>query len=119
MSASIEFASGDTNMVANLVEETPLGLDPAVKAIPAGSKDMDGEVALVTGEPSKSKKRKRKHKNPSKISSKSSKRPECRAAKEAAEEEENTKHLKELGVWWKQAREELKDFEQQGRRDGG
>ncbi|KAK4417043.1 hypothetical protein Salat_2529800 [Sesamum alatum] len=35
-------------------------------------------------------------------------RSELHAAKEAAEEEENTKHLKELVAWWKQAREELK-----------
>ncbi|KAK4412434.1 hypothetical protein Salat_2890500 [Sesamum alatum] len=61
-----------------------------------------------------SKKRRRKHKkHRSKGSSKSSKRSQSRserqAAKDAAEEVENTKHLKEMLVWWGQAREELKE----------
>ncbi|KAK4415879.1 hypothetical protein Salat_2695300 [Sesamum alatum] len=46
----------------------------------------------------------------SKSSKHSKSRSECRGAREAVEqteEEENTKHLKELVVWWKEAREEL------------
>ncbi|KAK4417158.1 hypothetical protein Salat_2541400 [Sesamum alatum] len=71
------------------------------------------EVATeVTADAGPSKKRRRKHKkHRSKGSSKSSKhsqRSERQAAKDATEEKENTKHLKEMVVWWKQAREELK-----------
>ncbi|KAK4435058.1 hypothetical protein Salat_0669100 [Sesamum alatum] len=68
------------------------------------------EVAADVGP---SKKRRRKHKKhrsngSSKSSKRSQSRSELRAAKDAAEEKENTKHLKEMVVWWKQAREELK-----------
>ncbi|KAK4423285.1 hypothetical protein Salat_1911300 [Sesamum alatum] len=88
---------------------------PSIKCQPRSrSQDASGEVevALVAGEPSKSKKRKRKHKHRGKSSSKSSKRSskqsEHCAAKEAVEEEENTKYVKELVAWWKQAHEDLK-----------
>ncbi|KAK4438610.1 hypothetical protein Salat_0195500 [Sesamum alatum] len=85
------------------------------RGIPPGSKDASAEleVALAAGEPSKSKKHKwktstGKSKSSSKSNKRSSKQSERHVAKEAAEEEENTKHLKELVAWWKQACEELK-----------
>ncbi|KAK4426470.1 hypothetical protein Salat_1415600 [Sesamum alatum] len=34
--------------------------------------------------------------------------PSAGAAKDATEEKENTRHLKEMVIWWRQAREELK-----------
>ncbi|KAK4419179.1 hypothetical protein Salat_2330700 [Sesamum alatum] len=78
--------------------------------VAASAEEVVVEVAANAGP---SKKRKRKHKkHRSKGSSKSSKRsrlrPERQAAMDAAEEKENTKHLKEMVVWWKQARKELK-----------
>ncbi|KAK4438656.1 hypothetical protein Salat_0200100 [Sesamum alatum] len=102
MSAPIEVASDDARTASNPVEVIPLGSIHATKVISTGSKDASGEVevAPTAGEPSKSKKRKRQHKHRSKIETssksnkRSSKRSERCAAKEAAEEEENTKHLK-------------------------
>ncbi|KAK4423217.1 hypothetical protein Salat_1904500 [Sesamum alatum] len=112
VSTAVEVASGYTNVVANPTDDAPLESDPAVETFPSGSKDMGGEVAVTVAKPSKSKKRKQKHKHHSKRSSKlnkqSSKYSECRAVKEATKEEDNTKHLKELVVWWKRAREDLK-----------
>ncbi|KAK4437309.1 hypothetical protein Salat_0064800 [Sesamum alatum] len=56
VSAPIEVVSGNTNTVANPIEDTPLSSDPDVEVVPASSKDTSGEIASVTGEPSKSKK---------------------------------------------------------------
>ncbi|KAL0445851.1 UNVERIFIED_CONTAM: hypothetical protein Slati_1713000 [Sesamum latifolium] len=77
------------------------------------------EVANVDAdvEPSEPKKRKRKHKHRSKSSCSNKSRKcikshsECRLSKEVAacaEEEENTKVLKEVTTWCKEARKELK-----------
>ncbi|KAK4428258.1 hypothetical protein Salat_1125400 [Sesamum alatum] len=78
----------------------------------SGSKEAE-VAALGGGDEGPSKKRCRKgKKHRNKGSSKSNKRSkswsERRAAKDAAEEAENTKHYKEMLTWWKQAREELR-----------
>ncbi|KAK4435329.1 hypothetical protein Salat_0696300 [Sesamum alatum] len=69
------------------------GAIAAIEIASSGSKDVSGEGKR----PSKGK-----------SSSKSSKPAERRAAKDAAEEEENTRQFKDQVTWWKQAREDLK-----------
>ncbi|KAK4426495.1 hypothetical protein Salat_1418100 [Sesamum alatum] len=101
--------------VVRVVATLPKGVPPSnVNPGPSGSMEVEvagaGEVEVTEG-PSKKRRRKGK-KHRSKSSSKSSKRSksrsESRATKDAAEEAENTKHFKEMVVWWKQAREELR-----------
>ncbi|KAK4428778.1 hypothetical protein Salat_1177700 [Sesamum alatum] len=112
---SIEVAGGNAQVTTDPAEIVPGS--PVVEvgaSTPAVGTVV--EVASDAGEPSKFKKRKRKsthrNKSKSKSSSKSSKRSskisKCRVAKEAAEEEENTRHFKDLVAWWKDSREALK-----------
>ncbi|KAK4428912.1 hypothetical protein Salat_1191100 [Sesamum alatum] len=107
-SVPVELAGGESREVAPPLEGTLPG-DANTGAL--GSREVEVvEVAEVAEGPSKKHRRKNK-KHRSKSSSKSSKRSksrsERRAAKDATKEGENTKHLKEMVVWWKQAREEL------------
>ncbi|KAK4438853.1 hypothetical protein Salat_0219900 [Sesamum alatum] len=115
VSATVKIASGKTNVVSLSTEGTPSAPDPEVE-VEASGKEI--EVPEATEDAGKTKKCKRKHKNRRKSSSKSSKCSKSRSERwatkemvERAEEEENTKLLKEVMCWWKQAREELKPLD--------
>ncbi|KAK4425993.1 hypothetical protein Salat_1793300 [Sesamum alatum] len=76
------------------------GAVAAIEIASSGSKDASGEIeGATTAGPRKSS---------SKLSNRSSKRVEYQAAKDAAEEEENTRQFKDQVTWWRQAREDLK-----------
>ncbi|KAK4415589.1 hypothetical protein Salat_2666300 [Sesamum alatum] len=87
--APVEVASGDAHTTlgdthtSSLAVVIPPGALVAIEIASSGSKVVGGEVEVARV-------------------------VEGRATKDAAEEEENTKHLKDLVAWWKQAREDLK-----------
>ncbi|KAK4417024.1 hypothetical protein Salat_2527900 [Sesamum alatum] len=101
----MEVASGDTLAVAPLAE----GASAANPEL-AASGYQEFEVAEDAGPSKKCRCKHKKHssKSSSKSSKRSKSRSERRATKDTAEEEENTNMLKELMVWWKEAREDLK-----------
>ncbi|KAK4421703.1 hypothetical protein Salat_2120900 [Sesamum alatum] len=111
---SSEAATSDIPYVPSHASSEPTSSSPTAVVvdgieIAARAGEVTVEVALDVVEAGPSKKRRRKHKHRSKGSSKRSQsRSEHRAARDAAEEKENTRHLKEIAIWWRQAREELK-----------